>query len=397
MEGEEILRIFLSAGITPQSIEYKGEPRIKLTFTFSQKLNDIIRKVPGIKWSRTLNAWHLPKDKTLLTKISEELIGSHPENASNLISEPLVLPHLVAVKKNEPEQQQSQVLPEWIDDYSRHLKIRNLAKNTIRNYTYVIKHFHAHFHPVSPQELTKKQIEQYLEFLCDTRKLGPSALGLTINAIKFLYEKVWDQPKTVYHLPRPKQPHKLPKFFHESEIEKMFNSIKNLKHKVILFTGYSAGLRVSEIVNLKVSDIYSESMQLRIENAKGQKDRMVGLSEVLLNVLRAYYQQYQPKHWLFEGQNGGQYSTRSVQQIMKKAKTQANITHKGSVHALRHSFATHLLESGTDIRIIQELLGHESLKTTQIYTHVASKTKQRIISPLDKLNLDLTDLDKKEE
>ena len=139
------------------------------------------------------------------------------------------------------------------------------------------------------------------------------------------------------------------------------------------------------------------NVQLRIENAKGNKDRMVPLSAVLLNILRKYYTMYKPKHWVFEGQKGESYSTRRVQEIMKKAKSQAKINHKGSVHALRHSFATHLLEGGTDIRIIQELLGHSNLNTTQIYTHVASKTKQKIISPLDKLNLDLNEPDKTEE
>jgi site-specific recombinase XerD len=167
----------------------------------------------------------------------------------------------------------------------------------------------------------------------------------------------------------------------------MFNSITNLKHKVILFVGYSAGLRVSEIVNLKISDIYSGSMQIRIEQGKGKKDRMVMLSEKVLVLLRAYYTKYKPVYWLFEGPKGEQYSVRSVQQILKRAKSLAGIVHKGSVHTLRHSFATHLLEGGTDLRLIQELLGHTSIKTTVIYTHITDTSKAKVKSPLDKLNL----------
>jgi len=397
MEGNQILQAFIALGIIPESIDYKGEQRIKLLFAFNKQLNDFVRKIPGIKWSRTHNAWHIPKSKALLIQITEEWTQNNPQPGINPITTPKKEPDAVAIVTNQQIKKDPALLPDWYADYLRNLKLKNSAENTIKNYTSAIKQFYAYYKHLPTKEITKRQIELYLEYLYDHRKQGPSALNLTINAIKFLYEQVWDLPRTVYHLPRPKMPKKLPAFFHESEIEKMFNSIKNLKHKVILFSAYSAGLRVSEIVNLKISDIHSGSRQLLIENAKGHKDRMVPLSEVLLNVLRTYYTKYKPKHWLFEGQKGESYSTRSVQEIMKKAKLLAKINHKGSVHALRHSFATHLLEGGTDIRIIQELLGHSSLNTTQIYTHVASKTKQKIISPLDKLNLDINDFNKKEE
>jgi integrase/recombinase XerD len=375
MDGKQIQDHLLAHGISPESIVHKGEQRIKLSFEKNAAIAELIKRLPGRKWSQTLKSWHIPREKELLQQLVKNLeetntITRAPEKAA-VRPEPVI--HAV---------------PEWVADYKRHLKLRGRSENTQRNYTSNILQFYAHFQQTELKDLTKKQVEEYLEHLYDEHKLGPSAMNVTINAIKFLYEQVWDCPRTVYHLPRPKKPHLLPAFFNENEIEKMFNSIHNIKHKVILFTAYAAGLRVSEIVNLKVTDIYSGSMQIRVENAKGRKDRMVMLSETLLNILRTYFKKYQPKYWMFEGQFGGAYSVRSVQEILKKAKSAANIRHKGSVHALRHSFATHLLEGGTDIRIIQELLGHASLNTTQIYTHVTSKTKQKIVSPLDKLNLD---------
>lgn len=155
----------------------------------------------------------------------------------------------------------------------------------------------------------------------------------------------------------------------------------------MLMIGYAAGLRVSEIINLKIKDIDSERMMLHVRNAKGKKDREVILSETLLTILRDYYKSYKPKEFLFEGQQGGAYSTRSLQLILKEAKQKAGVKKEGSIHAFRHSFATHLLEGGTDLSIIQKLLGHNDIKTTLRYTHVSKVELQKVISPLDKLTL----------
>lgn len=162
-------------------------------------------------------------------------------------------------------------------------------------------------------------------------------------------------------------------------------SFQNLKHKTIITAIYSAGLRISEAVNLKVNDIDSGRMVIRISGAKGYKDREVMLSEKLLVLLRAYYKKYKPTDWLFEGQKGGKYSTTSIQKVFKRALLKAKIPKNATVHTLRHSFATHLLENGTDIKFIQEFLGHNSIKTTQIYTHLSNSSKSTIKSPLDSL------------
>jgi site-specific recombinase XerD len=209
-----------------------------------------------------------------------------------------------------------------------------------------------------------------------------------MNALKFYFEQVLHREKMFFDIPRPKKPFLLPKLLNETELAKLFNALSNKKHKAMLFTAYSAGLRVSEIVNVKLADIDSKRMQIFIDRAKGKKDRYVNLSPVLLDILRNYISEYKskPKEYLFESQQTGTgYPTRTVQQIFSNAKEKAGIKKEVGIHSLRHSFATHLLEKGTDIKYIKELLGHFNIKTTERYLHVSKKALVNIISPLDDL------------
>lgn len=182
-----------------------------------------------------------------------------------------------------------------------------------------------------------------------------------------------------------KKPKSLPNILTQEEIKLIINSITNLKHRAIISTIYSCGLRISEAVNLKIEDIDSKAMTVKIVNAKGKNDRIVMLSEKLLELLRKYFKKYKPKIYLFEEQYGEKYSTRSIQQIFNNAVKKVGIKKKVTVHTLRHSFASHLLDSGTDIRFIQELLGHKYLSTTQIYTHINPASVKKIRSPFDNL------------
>jgi site-specific recombinase XerD len=190
-----------------------------------------------------------------------------------------------------------------------------------------------------------------------------------------------------YTLQRPDKEQALPTVLSTAEITNILKAAENLKHKAILTVIYSAGLRIGEVVKLKIKDIDSERKQIRIEQGKGKKDRYTLLSAKTLELLRAYFTAYRPKEYLFEGQDGGQYSTRSIQAFFQEICRKAGIKKKVSVHTLRHSFATHLLENGTDLRYIQALLGHESTKTTEIYTHVTTKGFDQIKSPLDNLDI----------
>ena len=225
--------------------------------------------------------------------------------------------------------------------------------------------------------------------LLNNEKNKPSAStqNVIINSIKFFYEEVLKRPREIYQLPRPQKENKLPAVFDEKEIAAIIKAADNLKHKTMLCLAYAGGLRVSEIVSLKIKDIDSARMVITIRQSKGKKDRIIMLSDKLLEMLRIYYKEYKPKVWMFEGPGKKQYSTRSVQKVLEQIKDKAGIKKEGSIHALRHSFATHLMEGGTDIMSIKELLGHDSLRTTSRYTHVSKKHIANIQSPLDKLDI----------
>jgi site-specific recombinase XerD len=219
-------------------------------------------------------------------------------------------------------------------------------------------------------------------------KLSEATANSRINAIKFYFEKVLGKEKMFIELPRPKKPIQLPKVLGENELSRLFNALPNLKHKAILFTAYSAGLRVSETINLRLSDVDSDRMQLFIKCAKGKKDRYVSLSPIVLDVLRGYFivNKIKPVKYVFEGAEPGKpYSCRSAEEVFTKAKKIARIHKEVSFHALRHSFATHLLEKGVDVKFIQEVLGHYNIKTTMRYLHVSKEHLVNIASPIDDL------------
>ena len=377
MNGEEIQKRLKKERIIPSTVQHKGELRIKLEFEIDERLATAVKQLNGRRWSATLKAWHIPRDKKLLEQLLELLEEKQISISGNDT-------HL---KISKGEDAGNYFIPDWMEDYVRQLKLRAYSYSTLKNYRNQILDFARYYKNRDAATLNKKDIELYLEYLCDTKKYAPASLNLAVNAIKFLYEKVWNLNRTVYFIARAKKPHQLPKVLPQSEIEQLFSSLSNIKHKVILYTAYAGGLRVSEIVNLKLSDIYGANLQLRIEAGKGKKDRMVMMSPKLYELLKTYYREYQPAYWLFEGHGGEQYSTRSVQLIYKHAKEKAGLIRRGGIHSLRHSFATHLLESGIDIRIIQELLGHNSIKTTVVYTHVSKKILNKIPSPFDNLNL----------
>lgn len=238
------------------------------------------------------------------------------------------------------------------------------------------------------EELSTERLRDYFLYCINTLKISENTLHSRINAVKFYFEQVLHLEKFFFEVPRPKKKILLPNVLAIIQVEKLFAQLENLKHKTMIYLAYSAGLRVSEVVNLKIKDIHSERMVINIKGAKGKKDRTVALSQGILELLRKYYVAYQPKDWLFEGQYAGEpYSRRSLQQIFHRAKNAAKILQDVTFHSLRHSYATHLHEAGTDIKLIQELLGHNDLKTTLRYTHVSKRSLENIKSPFDALNL----------
>lgn len=251
----------------------------------------------------------------------------------------------------------------------------------------MFEEFINHFPETEIYDITDEMIVDFLRYLVKERNISGSYQNQSINSIKFYYERVLGGQRKIYTIDRPRKEKILPEVLSEEEVIKILNATENLKHKAILMTIYSAGLRVSELTNLRIKDIDSNRMQIRVEQAKGKKDRYTLLGNTTLEILRKYVAEFKPIEWLFESYEGRQYGSRSIQEILKRSVDKVGLKKKISVHTLRHSFATHLLEAGTDIRYIQNLLGHSSGKTTEIYTHITTKGFEQIKSPLDKLKI----------
>ena len=263
--------------------------------------------------------------------------------------------------------------------------IRNLADNTQKSYLQQVSSFARHFRR-SPELLGPEEIRTWLIHLREERKLAPASLGPTIGALRFLYRVTLKRDWSDEEFPLPKKPVKLPVILSQEEITTFFESIASLKQRTILMTAYAAGLRVSEVVHLKVTDIDSQRMMIRIRQGKNRKDRYVMLSPRLLEILRAYWHDAHPRDWLFPGDIPGRPITRdAVGRACELARQRSGIQKPITPHSLRHAFATHLLESGTDVRRIQLLMGHRALSTTARYLKLATSTVCATTSPFDLL------------
>ena len=267
----------------------------------------------------------------------------------------------------------------------RELRLRNYSPGTIKTYLQHMTEFVRHFGR-SPSELGRDDIINYLLHMTEERKVSATYRDQAVSALKFFYGKILKKRIIIDELPRPKKEFKLPAVLSKEEVSRLFAAVRNRKHLAILMLMYSSGMRVSEVVRLRPDDIDTDRHLIRVRGGKGRKDRYTVLSDVVLDTIRDYYMRWRPENFLFPGNRRGSHlSARSVQNVVSGARKRAGIKKQFSTHALRHSFATHLLESGTDLWYIQELLGHKSARTTQIYTHVTRRDIARIVSPLDRM------------
>ena len=250
------------------------------------------------------------------------------------------------------------------------LTLKGMSKNTIKVYQSNLKEYFAYFQNKDIKRISKFQIEEYVFNLIKNNHASERKVNLMINSIKSYYEHTLGKDREKYNITRPKKNKTLPNVLTEKQVILLINSPQNVKHKAILYLLYSAGLRISEVTNLRIQDILSDEGAIFIKAAKGKKDRKTVLSESLLKLLRQYYKQHKPSYWLFEGQTGGKYSSTSINKIFRKAAEASYIDPWATPHTLRHSFATHLMQRGTNLRFIQQALGHSSSKTTEIYTHI---------------------------
>lgn len=347
-------------------IKHKGESRIAVYFEKNAEWIARIKKLDGVRWSQTLKAWHLP------------------DRDENRLRFKITLADVIKAGMNEISTENMLELNRFIET----IQLKGYSPATLKNYKNEFTLYLLFIDQINAKDCTYDSVKNYLLHCINELKLSEATIHSRINAIKFYYEQVLKQEKLFMEIPRPKKHLQLPKVLAPADVKKLFEVTPNLKHNTMLKLCYGMGLRVSEIVNLKIKDIDSKRMQVFIERAKGKKDRYANLPESLLPQLRDYFKQYKPKEYLFEGRNGSAYHTRSAQLVFKQAMEKANINKTLGIHSLRHSFATHLLEQGTDIRFIQELLGHKDIKTTLIYTNVSDKSLRKIKSPLDDINND---------
>jgi site-specific recombinase XerD len=270
-----------------------------------------------------------------------------------------------------------------IEKFKQFLRSKRYSESTIATYSEALKSFLVFFRDKPTAEITNSDVIIYNNEYILKNNLSASYQNQTINAIKLFFKIIHDSKMVTEELHRPKNAKTLPNVLSKEEALRLIELTSNLKHKTLLALIYSAGLRISEAINMKITDIDSQRMLIHVKNAKGKKDRYTLLSTKVLGLLKEYYTIYKPKTFLFEGQSGEQYSSRSAQAVLHQSAKKAGITKQISLHTLRHSFATHLLENGTDLRYIQDLLGHSSPKTTMIYTHVSSTSLKNIINPFD--------------
>lgn len=374
--------------------EHKGIERIFVDYHYNAPVNKIIREIPGVKYSVTRRSWHLPPVKETVLLLAEKMKDVARLDVKELREQLIVKKQLPPAKKSDthkPEisllcQANNEALARYIDT----LILKSYSGSTIKTYRNEFFQFLKEIKNKPVHDLTPDHVRRYILYCINHYKISEATVNSRINAIKFYFEQVLGHEKILIELPRPKMPLQLPRFFNQDEIALIINEVDNIKHKAMLMLTYSSGLRVSEVVAIKAKNIDSKRMAILIEQSKGKKDRMVKLSPVLLVMLREYWKKYKPSKdgYLFAGQNKNEaYSTRSLQLVLAAAKKKAGILKPGSVHALRHSFATHLLDKGTDVTMIMKLLGHNDLKTTLRYLHVTNRDILGVVSPLDDLKL----------
>ena len=334
----------------------------------------IIRNFPLRNYSKTHRCWYIPFSTENLLMLKASLSPVANLSVSELFC-----------KENSIKKGFS--LPEG---YSECLIRLRYSESTRITYETQMRKFITYLSPNSIDTINKSTIDQYMIYLIEKMGISISTQNTAIKSIKFYLERVHKGERTLYYVDRPIGEKKLPTVLSEEEIDRLLRATSNLKHRCLLFVIYSAGLRISEVLNLQWRDFDEARMTILIRGGKGRKDRITLLSRITLDYLKHYMDLYQPKTWLFEGVNDGQYSDRSVNQFIHKYARQAGILKRVSAHTLRHSFATHLLERGTDLRYIQTLLGHESSRTTERYTHVTKRGFEKLIRPLDNLNQDRT-------
>lgn len=373
--------------IEVKTLDYKGEQRLALYFPYNKDLVHLIKTIPNSAWSNTNKCWHIPNSRNNMKELFQVFKGKAFLNTSSIFTTTEKTKKQVEpLQKITLETTLTEHQTEKLTQFKDWLNSRRYSPNTIKTYSEALRTFLRFYHNKPLNEINNQDIIRFNNDYILKNGYSSSFQNQVVNAIKLFFKKIENTQLEVELIHRPKRQKLLPNVLSKEEVKVILEVHANLKHKVMLSLIYSCGLRSSELLALKPNHIDSNRNIVLLKNAKGQKDRIVPLSPKILEMLREYYKTCKPKTYLFEGQvEGKPYDARSLQLILKQALVKTGITKPVTLHWLRHSYATHLLESGTDLRYIQELLGHSSSKTTEIYTHVSTKNIQQIKSPFDDL------------
>jgi site-specific recombinase XerD len=398
----------LDRTVQVKRLHHRETDNLALLFRVDSDLTRCARSIAEVRFSVTHKCWYVPERPNLLAEIFAafkgvawvDITALKKAGQLNTAPSPPYLPELTTPepapvdlarvvgarpRAAAPGGTLNDLQSQAYRMMEQKLHLRGYSPNTVRTYLQAFKEFMLFYVDEDPQNLTEFEIRNYVLYLIEQRKLSRSTQNQAINAIKFFYEKLLLQPRKTYYLDRPMKEQRLPEVLSTEEVMRIFEAVDNLKHRVMLMVLYSAGLRRSELINLRVGDVDLHRHMVLIRGGKGRKDRQTVVAQNLVPALERYVAEYKPGFWLFEGVKGERYSASSLQQVLKQAVQRAGITKRVRLHMLRHSFATHLLESGTSTRYIQILLGHESPKTTEIYAHVTRFALENIESPLDKI------------
>ena len=331
-----------------------------------------IKEIPSVFYHKEQRMWSILNEEKFKNKLL------------NIVSKENV-EYKQVEKINRPNFKITDKIQGLLDKFETKIMLAGYSESTKKSYRAELLYFFKFFETRDLISINKEEIESYIALQIKQHQISNVKQNMLINAIKYYYEKVLEQPRAYYNITRPKKHKTLPNIIPQCDIIQLLNAPKNLKHKAILWTIYSAGLRRQEVINLRIEDIRSKENFIFVKGAKNKKDRRTILSEHLLQLLRRYVRHFKPSYWLFEGHQGGQYSASSVEKIYRSAVKATEICPWSTPHTLRHSFATHLLQQGASLRYIQNMLGHSSSKTTEIYTHILKVGDGEIRSPIDKI------------
>jgi site-specific recombinase XerD len=352
---------------------------------------EVVKKINGRRWNTEEKYWELPYVQDTIHQLLQ--INSVHFNFEISKDIPEFLPYTYTPKKQQPKKERAK--PYDLLNDTQKLAITALEEMLIleRKSDKTIKSYRTHiigllyFYPnVKPSQITNEQLKKYMLHKITKDKIHERTQGQILNALVAFYKRLLKQEVKLENIFRPKKPQSLPNIFSKEEVKKIIISTNNLKHKSLLMLVYSAGLRKSEVRNLQKKDILFDRKCIFVRAAKGKKDRYVLLAEKAVKYLKSYLSMYQPKYWLFEGESAGQYSETSIQKIFTNAKEKALVSPQVTFHGLRHSFATHAIENNVPLHVVKELLGHNSIKTTEVYLHISNKFRKEFKSPLDDLD-----------